>query len=145
MTHNIARLPLILALLGHPGILPGQVWQESNDTTCANSGSEYARGFLSSVKAAMDPERSSAYRSKLGLPETPASKIKYVTDAKVCLRLLDAIIEIKGVSADSLGGFVDAIAVGNYYWVENRRLMAGEWIAGFVFDSSFKLVSRPGR
>lgn len=79
-------------------------------------------------------------RATLGIPLLSPNQIGFVADSVVCHQASSAYTAAEGDSA--VGRLVYVFRLGNLYLVVDKQVLAGEFLIGWMFDSTFTPLKR---
>ena len=100
----------------------------------------YLRHFVSSTKPGLQVSRDSAR-----IPTIDPARVQPVRQNTVCARAA-RLINRELHRPDSTSRVVYVVRIGSRYWAEDPTYHAGEYIQGFVVDSTVTtILSRNGR
>jgi hypothetical protein len=79
-------------------------------------------------------------RTNLKIPQVAASKVSYVTDARLCQQAVNAYSAAAGVPAT--GRSVYLVKVGTVYVIKDPTVFMGEWWYSMTADSKWKILAK---
>ena len=79
-------------------------------------------------------------RDLLGIPLLSATEVGYVTDTTVCQQASAAYTAAEGDGITNRQVYV--FRLGSRYLVVDKNIYAGEWLIGWLFESTFQPVAR---
>jgi hypothetical protein len=77
-------------------------------------------------------------RTNLKIPQVAASKVSYVTDARLCQKAVNAYSAAAGVPAT--GRSVYVVKAGTVYVIKDPTVFMGEWWYSMTADSKFNIL-----